>query len=344
MRSEKDMKKTQTRLAPFFYIAATLILLLLIFLSLGIGRYSSLGIRDVFVTIWDSITTGDFTGTSATVLFQLRLPRILLAVLVGTGLSVSGASFQGLFANPLATPDTIGVASGASFGAALGLLMKLSPIGIQLMSFSFGLVSMSASFLIGVNKKKNRLTIILAGILIGSFFSALLSLVKFTADEESTLPAITYFLMGSFAGASYDTLLVGLIPIAIGLVILFLLRFRMNLLPYEEEDVRAMGVRIRTLRLLVAFAATLITSASVSLAGQVGWIGLLIPHIARLRFKNNFVTLIPVTAFLGAIFMLIVDTICRSVSASEIPLSVLTSILGMPFFLYFIRKKGGWTL
>ena len=278
-------------------------------------------------------------------LWKIRLPRILLALLVGAGLSVSGCVFQSLFSNPLATPDTLGVASGSSFGAALALLLGMNLIGVQAVSLLCGMSAVALTVLAGMGKNRKGLSgVVLAGIMIGSLFNSFVSLVKFAADTESQLPEITYWLMGSLNSANYRSLLLGAPPILIGMLILFLLRWRLNLLPLSEEEARATGVNIQALRVVTVLCATMITASCVSMCGQVGWVGLLIPHMCRMKFGNNHTTLLPVSIFTGAAFMVIVDTLARSVSASEIPISILPAIIGAPFFIYLMRKTEGWQL
>lgn len=279
-----------------------------------------------------------------TVIWSMRIPRLLLAALAGIGLSVSGCTFQSLFSNPLATPDTLGVASGASFGAALALLLGLSLIGVQVSALIFGLAAVLLTSLAGRGISRSRTTPILAGIMISSLFSSLVSLIKFTADTESQLPSITYWLMGSMESAGYDSLLLGAPPIIICTVILLLLRWKINILPLSDEEAISTGVRLKALRITCELCATMITASCVSMCGQVGWVGLLVPHICRMIFGSDHVTLLPATVSVGAAFMMIVDTVARTVSPKEIPISILTAILGAPFFIYLLRKNRGWSL
>jgi iron complex transport system permease protein len=281
--------------------------------------------------------------TSMTI-WNLRLPRILLAALAGAGLSAAGCAFQSLFANPLATPDTLGVASGASFGAALALLLGLPLMGVQAMAMVMGAVAVALTWLGSTGKHKGMSTIVLSGIMMGSLFTALVSLIKFLADEESQLPAITYWLMGGLHNAAYETLLPGSIPIVAGILVLWLLRWRLNLLPLSEDEARASGVSIGTLRAVTVVCATAITAACVALCGQVGWVGLLVPHICRMKFGSNHLSLIPAAIGTGAAFLIAVDTVARSISAQEIPISILTAIIGAPFFILLMRRNGGWQL
>lgn len=313
-------------------------------LSLGIGRVS-LPAGQVFAAIAE-LFTGRQTVSQLTrmTLWNLRLPRILLAALAGAGLSTAGCAFQSLFANPLATPDTLGVASGASFGAALGLLLSFSMIGVQLSALVMGAVAVSLTWLAGSGKNKGLSTIVLSGIMMGSLFTALVSLVKFVADEESQLPAITYWLMGGLNNADYGTLLLGAPPVILGILVLLLLRWRMNLLPLSEDEARSSGVNISLLRSITVVCATMITASCVSMCGQVGWVGLLVPHMCRMKFGSNHLSLLPASVSFGAAFLIIVDTAARSISAQEIPISILTAVIGAPFFILLMRKTGGWHL
>lgn len=308
-------------------------------LALGIGRMM-ISPAEVF----SALTGGNVSPQIKSVVLSIRLPRILLAALVGCGLSVSGTSYQSLFSNPLATPDTLGVASGASFGAALALLLGFSSVGVQGLALVFGITAVLLTGLAGLGRTKNPTTPILAGIMVGSLFSSLVSLIKFTADTESALPAITYWLMGSFENTDYSSLLFGAIPIIVCTVILLVLRWRMNLLMLSTDEATASGVNLRALRITTEICATFITASCVSMCGQVGWVGLLVPHICRMKFGSNNVAILPASVGIGAAFMIVVDTVARSVSPREIPISVLTAIVGAPFFIYLLRKNKGWNL
>jgi len=310
----------------------------------GIGRMNISFSQILDAALFLFTGEGDVPMNVHMTLWNVRLPRILLALLTGAGLSVSGCAFQSLFANPLATPDTLGVASGASFGAALGILLGFSLVGIQTVSFLFGAIAVFLTWISGSGRGRGLSSVVLAGIMIGSLFSALVSLVKFTADSETQLPAITYWLMGSLEGTGYETLLYGAPPILIGIGILYLIRWRMNLLPLTEDEIRSSGVNITALRGITVICATIITASCVSMCGQVGWVGLLIPHICRMMFGSNHLALIPASICFGAGFMVIVDTAARAASAAEIPLSILTAIVGAPFFIVLMRKSGGWRL
>ena len=343
---DKEIRKKTGRLRLVWIPLLIVIPLLAAFVCLLIGR-NSVSPRETIDILWKGIAGKIEKPTTASVtILSVRLPRILTAMLVGAGLSVAGCAFQSLFANPLATPDTVGVAGGASFGAALGLLFGLSQPYVQALAFGMGLLATILTFGLGkTGRRKNEMNaVVLSGIMIGSLFSALVSFVKFSADSETKLPEITYFLMGSFKSASYRSLLIGAIPIVIGILLLFLLRFRMNLLTFSEDEVRSFGVNMKRLRTAVLILSTMITASCVALSGQVGWIGLLIPHMCRMAFKNNHLSLIPTCVSFGAVFVVLVDTVARSISASEIPISVFTAVIGAPFFIYLMKKTGGWSL
>ena len=310
-------------------------------ICIGIGRYNispaeSLGI------LLSPLTGREVDPQGWSVIYHVRLPRILLALAVGMGLSVSGASFQSLFSNPLATPDTLGVATGASFGAVLALLFTRNIIVFQLAALLMGLAALAGTCLISrLNGKSSILMVVLGGMVVSSLFQALVSLAKYVADPEEDLPAITYWLMGSMSRATYQGLAVGIPLILLGVAVLFLLRWRLNILSLQEDETKALGIDVKKLRLIVMAAATLVTAACVSLCGQVGWVGLLIPHAARMLYGSDNRKIIPVSIGLGSAFMVAIDTASRAATAAEIPVSILTAIIGAPFFIILLRKTGG---
>lgn len=313
--------------------------------SLCIGRYN-VSVSDVLSSIGAHISgnPANYKPFVELTLWNIRMPRIILAALCGAGLSVAGLTYQSLFSNPLATPDTLGVASGSSFGAALGILCGFSLIGIQMFSLLFGIIAVGLTFLVGSDRRRGTVTTVLAGIVIGSLFSALVSFVKFTADTDTELPSITYWLMGSLDSASYRSLLLGAPAILAGITVLFLLRWRLNILPLGDEEAASTGVNIKLLRTVAVVCSTMITASVVSMCGQVGWVGLLVPHVCRMIFGNDHRNLLPCSVLTGASFMIIVDTAARSMSASEFPVSILTAVIGAPFFIFILRKKGGAVL
>lgn len=314
---------------------------LAVIVCIGIGRYHISAI-DSLRYLLSPLTGLEIEEQARAVIFNVRLPRILLALLVGMGLGVSGAAFQSLFSNPLATPDTLGVATGASFGAIVTMLFSKNLIIVQVMALICGLIALAGTVMISrMNGKTSIIMIVLGGMVVSSLFSAMVSLVKYVADPEDDLPAITYWLLGSMTRATYAGLLIGAPLILIGVAIIFLLRWRLNILSLQEEEAQTLGINVKKMRIWVMIAATLTTAASISLCGQVGWVGLLIPHIARMIYGSDNRRIIPAVIGMGATFMLVIDTVARSATASEIPVSILTAIIGAPFFIALLRKTGG---
>ena len=332
------------KLSSQFKLAVLIIAPILIgFFALCLGRYmvTPTEVGDVLLQQVFGMAK-EVPDVHLSVVWNIRLPRILLALLVGMGLAVSGAAFQGLFSNPLATPDTLGVAAGASFGAALGILLFENIFVVQLLSVIFGIVAVALTYSISKIKGKSTiLMVVLGGMVTSAFFQALISLIKYVADPETKLPAITYWLMGSMASVSYNTLLYGAPLIIVGTIVLYLLRWRLNILALSEDEARTMGYNLQHMRWLVILASTAITASAVSMCGQIGWIGLLIPHISRMLVGTNNQKVIPVTISMGACYIGIIDTVARSASSAEIPLSILTALIGAPFFGYLLRKTGG---
>ena len=279
-----------------------------------------------------------------TVLFNIRVPRILMALIAGAGMASSGAAFQSLFANPLATPDTLGVANGASFGACLGILLGGGSMEVQLLALAFGAAAVLLVFAVTRRmgtRHDSILMIILAGLVISSLFAALVSLIKYIADPQDVLPVITFWLLGRFSGVTKNSMLLGIPLILIGIVIIFFLRFRLNALSLPEEEAKSLGINLKLVRVLVIAAASMITASVVSVCGVIGWVGLLIPHISRMLFGNDNRYVVPSSLLCGALFMLVVDTIARCATGAEIPVSILTAIIGAPVFIVLLRKTGG---
>ncbi len=278
------------------------------------------------------------------VILNIRIPRILLSLIAGSGLAVAGAAFQSLFSNPLATPDTLGCANGASFGAALAILLGLKSIGIQISALCMGIVAVFLVFVVSrttQRESRNMMMVILAGMVVSSLFSALVSFVKYIADPNDILPVITFWLMGSFSSATLRSLYIGTPCILIGIVVIYCMRFRLNALSLSEDEAKSLGINLKLNRMIVITAASFITASIVSLCGVIGWVGLLIPHICRMLFGNNQKKVIPGCIVFGALFMVIVDTLARCMCQSEIPVSILTSVIGAPVFILLLRKTGG---
>ncbi len=316
--------------------------LIVALICLGVGRYN-IGILETFNILFSPLTNTMVSGTDFMVIYNIRIPRIILSLSVGLGLAVSGAAFQSMFSNPLATPDTLGVASGASFGAALALLFNWNLIGVQFLALIFGLLALLITLWISKNSTSQSkvVMIVLSGIVVSALFKALVSAIKYIADPNDTLPAITYWLMGSMNGANYRTLLFGLPLIIIGVLIIYFLRWRLNIISLSEDEANSLGGHVHLVRLLLMGSATVVTASCISMCGAVGWVGLLIPHVSRIVLGSNNKKVIPASMSLGASFLMIVDTLARSMSASEIPLSILTALIGAPFFIVLLKRIGG---
>jgi iron complex transport system permease protein len=321
------------------------ILVFLFIISFALGRYP-VSPLDVIKVLISRVIPMDHTWSSTieTVVLQIRLPRILAAVMIGASLALAGVSFQGLFRNPLVSPDILGVSSGAGFGAALAILLNGNWAAIEISAFCFALIAVGISYFVSKLVKSNpTLSLILAGMAIASLFSAFLSLLKYAADPINQLPAITYWLMGSLASINNHDLLFAAIPMLAGIVILILIRWRFNVLAMGEEEARALGVDTGLLRFIIVICCTMITAASVCISGTIGWVGLVIPHIGRLLVGPNHQRLLPVCLLLGAAYLLLIDDMARLVASVEIPIGILTAIVGAPFFIYLLNRGGkGW--
>lgn len=337
------MKNTKPKWTyPLILWALGLGLLAAMVLSVTLGRYP-ISLKELGGILLSKMVSIEpfWSKTQASLLLQHRLPRILLASLVGCCLSSAGAAYQGVFQNPMAAPDILGASSGAAFGAALAILLNLGSSLIILFAFAFSLLTVILVIFFGEHAKGTRvLGLILSGIMVSSLMSSGTSFIKLVADPTDQLPAITYWLMGSLNGSSPKDVLFALLPMALGLIPLLLLRWRINILTLGDAEVQSMGVNARRLRILVILSATLVTAASVSVSGVIGWVGLVIPHLARRLVGSNYRYLMPASMLLGALFLLLVDDVSRNLLATEIPLGILTSLIGAPFFICLIMKGG----
>jgi len=272
------------------------------------------------------------------VVLQVRLPRVLGAVFVGAALAAAGAAYQAMFRNPLVSPDILGVSSGAGLGAALGIFLSLPVLGIQALAFAFGLATVLLVYLIAAAVRGNDpvLALVLSGVVVGMLAGAAISLLKIMTDPYNQLPAMTFWLMGSLALLSPEDIKAALLAMLIGIAPLYVLRWRMNLMSLDDEEGQALGVDTTKLRMIFVAAATLMTSAVVSISGIIGWVGLIIPHIARMLVGPNFNRLLPASMLLGGTYLLLIDNLARSVTSTELPLSILTALLGAPFFLWLL--------
>ena len=289
------------------------------------------------------IVAGPSAGGDATiVVWSLRLPRVLAGLLVGAALSGAGAAYQGMFRNPLVSPDILGVSAGAGLGAAVAILSGLALLQVQLLAFAGGLAAVGLVYQVAgrVRRHDPVLVLVLAGVAVGTLFSAGISLVKVLADPSVQLPTITFWLLGGLQTVTREDLLRAAPLVALGLVPMFFLRWRVNLLTLADEEAAALGVNVPRLRLVLIASATLMTAASVAIAGVVGWVGLLVPHAARLLVGPEFSRLLPASLLLGGAFLVAADTLARSVAAIELPLGVLTALIGAPLFLWLLARSG----
>jgi iron complex transport system permease protein len=314
-----------------------LVLVAVAFGSAAIGSYS-LSLHDW----WSVLRAPTESSTPGIVLLQIRLPRLLACLLVGSGLALAGSSYQGMFNNPMVSPDILGASAGAGFGAAVGILLGFDFVAIQALSFAGGLVAVLLAWALasGLCRRGDPvLMLVLVGILIGSMFTALISLTKYMADPYNKLPVITFWLLGSFASITPKDVRLAGIPIVLGCIPLLLLRWRLNVLCMGEQEARTLGVNTGALRFSVIVCATLITAATVSMCGMVGWIGLVVPHLARLIVGPNHKILLPTAALMGGGFLLLVDDVARTAGSLEIPVGVLTALIGAPFFLFLLMRE-----
>lgn len=325
-------------------ISVMLVLLIAAILaSLCLGRYS-VRVDQVVKILLSPFFNIEQTWTPQMeiAVFNIRLPRILLACFVGCCLSVAGASYQGVFQNPMSSPDILGASSGAAFGAALAILLGGSNSIITISAFASSLAAVAIVYIIGQRAPgKKIVSFILAGIMVGSLFSSGTSFIKLVADPSNQLPAITYWMMGSLSGTKKETVMYIFIPMLLGTLPLFLLRWRINILTLGDDEAKTLGVNPSRMRFTVILCSTLVTAASVSVSGMIGWVGLVIPHLCRKLVGNNYKYLMPASMIFGAFFLLVVDNISRNLLATEIPIGILTSFIGAPFFIYLITKKDG---
>jgi iron complex transport system permease protein len=327
------------RIIILLYLA----LICLAIFSITLGRYP-IPLKDLFTVFYNKIhgISNDDTKFMSQVIFNIRLPRIIIAILTGSCLSAAGACLQGTFKNPMVSPSLLGVSSGSAFGAALGILFGLNFVGIQSLSFITGILTVVIVYLIStlVSKEgESTTTLILTGMVVSSLFTSLISFLKYVADPYDSLPAITFWLMGSLSNISRTDLLPVLIPALIGLITLILIRFKITIISFGEEEATSLGINYKLVRFIIIGASTLITASVVSICGLIGFVGLIVPHISRLIVGPNYNKLLPASIAIGGIYLLIIDNISRSLMSSEIPLGILTSIIGTPFFIFLLAKK-----
>ena len=321
-------------------LVAGAVLLVLVVVAFAVGRYP-VSVNELF-----SVLSGQPVGANVeTVVLQVRGPRVLAALVVGAALAAAGTAYQGMFRNPLVSPDILGVSTGAALGAVLAIFLSLGILWTQLFAFLGGLAAVGLVYGVGSRLRGHDplLALVLTGVVIGTLLGSAIALLKYLADPYNQLPAITFWLLGSLAAVSPGDLAAAAPFALLGLVPLLLLRWRMNLLALPDDEARALGVDTRKLRTLVIASATLMTASAVAISGIIGWVGLLIPHAARLLVGPDFGRLLPLAMLMGAGFMLAVDTLCRTLATIEIPPGVLTALIGTPFFLWlFALSRRSW--
>ena len=335
-----------SKFSPQFKITVlVLVLVATIFTSFLLGRFP-LSLSDVISAFGGWLGIAPETHTASSVVIELRLPRIIGAVMVGAALSVSGAAYQVMFRNPMVSPAILGVSAGAAFGAAVAILWSVSAFFIHTMTFVGGLCAVAITYVIGAKLCRGgnaTLAIILSGIIVSTLFTSLLSMIKYVADPYDKLPVIVYWLMGSLASISLDSLFFPLIFMGAAFIPLFLLRWCINLLSFGDEEAQTLGIPVERLRFIVILCATLLTAAAVSLSGIIGLVGLIVPHLVRFIVRPDFRFLLPGSALMGGLFLLASDNLARTLWTMEIPLGILTSLFGVPFFLYLLIKyHHGW--
>ncbi len=331
------MRRLMTRTS---YVAASAAVIALVGIAFAVGRYP------VSLAELLSVLTGQPVGANVeTVVLQVRGPRVLAALLVGAALAAAGTAYQGMFRNPLVSPDILGVSTGAALGAVLAIFLSKGILLTQMFAFGGGLAAVGLVYAVGSRLRGHDplLALVLTGVVIGTLLGSAIALVKYLADPYNQLPAITFWLLGSLSAISPMDISYSLPLVLIGLVPMLLLRWRMNLLALPDDEARALGVDTRRLRTIVIACATLMTASVVAISGIIGWVGLLIPHAARLLVGPDFGRLLPLAMLLGAAFMLAVDTLCRTLAMIEVPPGVLTALIGTPFFLWlFALARRSW--
>ena len=333
------MKRKQRNIVRIMLV----VLLVCILISFSIGQYP-VPIDAVVGILAKKIglpVESFWSDAMAAAVWNIRLPRVILSVLVGMSLAAAGSAYQGVFQNPMASPDVLGASAGAGFGAALAILLGASSIFIMLGAFVLGMVTVALVFLVSSRAKGDRvLGLVLSGMMISTLFQSGTSFLKLVADPSNQLPQITYWLMGSLSGAKWGDVTFAVIPMVLGWIPLLLLRWQLNVITMGDDEAKTLGIQPQRLRFWIVICSTLITAAAVAVSGMIGWVGLVIPHIMRRLVGNDYRYLMPASMLGGGIFLLVVDNISRSVTASGIPIGILTAFIGAPFFLWMITGKG----
>ncbi|RXJ60914.1 FecCD family ABC transporter permease [Candidatus Marinarcus aquaticus] len=321
------------------------LLIILAVCSLSLGQYEIQTMQIVqFFLFKLGLADVENAQLLQNILIEIRFPRVIASILIGASLAISGVAFQSMFKNPLVSPGILGVLSGASFGAALGMIFFKDFLLIQASSFVFGILAVFIALFISFFNKQNQLILlILGGVVSSAFFSSMLSITKYMADPYDELPAIVYWLMGSLALIDKETIYLVTVPILLGIFLMIFLSKYLNILSLGDEEAKSLGINVKLTRFIIILIATFISAFTVVLAGMIGWVGLVIPHIARLLFGSNNILIVPISALLGGIYLLIIDNVSRTLFSVEIPIGILTSLIGIPFFAYALKNvKKGW--
>ncbi|MDD4834915.1 MAG: iron ABC transporter permease [Lutispora sp.] len=320
----------------------SVILLMVVFaLSLVMGQYR-VPLEDTFRIVFSKIFTINRTwdNIQQAVVMDLRLPRTIAAVIIGAALALSGATYQSIFKNPMVSPDLLGVSSGACVGAASAILLYGSSIVIQICAFAGGLIAVAITLMIPrLIRNESTTVLVLSGIVISSLMSSIMSIIKFVADTDTQLAEITYWMMGSFAMTTFESMLPVLPTILIPMAVILLMRYRLNVLSLGDNEAKSLGINLRTTRGMFILCSTLITASSVCLSGTIGWVGLVIPHTARMIIGSDNKRMLPIAMIFGGIFMLVIDILCRTITAAELRLGILTGVIGAPFFIFILFRQ-----
>lgn len=339
-----SQKRISSDTAKFHWVFwLSLILLMIIFgASLASGRYG-ISYGDTFRIVFSKILPIERTWNDIqeAVVIVYRLPRTVAAIIIGGVLALSGAAYQSIFKNPMVSPDLLGVSSGACVGAATAILMNASSVGIQLGAFAGGLIAVTITVMIPrLIRNESTTVLVLSGIVIGSLMSSIMSIIKFIADTDTQLAEITYWMMGSFARITFDNMLPVLPTIILPVIIILFMRYRLNVLSLGDNEAKTLGINLRTIRGIFILCSTLITASCVCLSGTIGWVGLVIPHTARMVIGSDNKKMLPIALIFGGIFMLVIDILCRTLTSAELRIGILTGLIGAPFFIFILFKQG----
>lgn len=333
---------SKSNLRKIFKIIIILLPIFIFLVSFTMGRYS-VSVKELLHIFYAKIFGLEqfWNDTVDMVLFKIRLPRIIGAMIIGSSLSLAGATYQGLFKNPMISSDILGASAGAGFGAAIALLASFNLVGVQITAFAFGLGAVALTYTIskalgGGNTK--IIVLVLTGMVVSAFFQALISIIKYIADTDTKLPAITFWLMGGLSTITFDQVWVLLVTFTIGIVPVVLLRWKLNIISFGDEEAKSMGINVEKVRIILIFCSTILTASSVAVGGIIGWVGLVIPHIARMIVGDNYNVLLPSSILIGSSYLLFVDDITRTIFSMEIPLGIITSLIGAPFFIAILLK------